>query len=71
MLQLDGKNHLDTEVLSLLHELAPDHDLMHTKRVDFVVGGVGCLRNVDLPPLAVGGDLNVSLISHVRHTGTP
>lgn len=54
-----GQNDLDTEVFTLNVLLAVDLD-------DGVVGsgisGVMCVRNLDLTPLSVGGDLSVSTL---------
>jgi hypothetical protein len=45
-LHLNGKEHLDTEVLALLHELATKNDLVGADPVADSVGGVGGFGNL-------------------------
>jgi hypothetical protein len=45
---LNGKEHLDTEVLALLHELATEDDLVGADPVADGVGGVGGFGDLQL-----------------------
>lgn len=52
-----GQENLDAKVLSVLHELAVDKNLVSAESVSDRVGGVGGLGDLDLSPLLVGRDL--------------
>lgn len=52
-----GQENLDAKVLSVLHELTVDKDLVGSESVSDRVGGVGGLGDLDLSPLLVGRDL--------------
>lgn len=51
---LNRQNNLHPHVLSLLHELAVDQDLVGANSIAHRVRRIGGCGNLDFPPLAVG-----------------